>query len=134
MFYHTLVRTTYAEAVRLHPTASADLKQALKTNERVPLFIDNLAKQIGMIADKRASVGRNPPNLKHIKEIVYDMVNVMIVSLEREAAERRESDASKMLRKIENDKIKEFENASNGVMTGDFADMGIQPIEDRTIT
>lgn len=60
-----------------------ELRRALKTNERVPLFIDNLAK----------SLYRLPKDIRKETIIlaVHDMTDLFINNIERKATERRMS-------------------------------------------
>lgn len=134
MFYDNFVRTTYAEAVRLHPTASSDLKRALKYNERVPSFIDNLAREFDKIAGKRIRLRQKMPDTKHLKEIVYDMVNVFIGTIEIETKKRYETDLEKAATKAKAAEAEALEKASEGVMTNEFEEMGLKTIDDRSST
>lgn len=133
MFYLERVRSAYNEAVRLHPTATSDLKTALKTNERVPIFIDKLAVELQKLANFRDKRGKPPISDKHIKDVVYDMVDVFIKSLEAEAKMKYESDLDKRAREAEASNKREIERASRGEMTGDFADMGLTAVDQRDV-
>lgn len=133
MHYREQVRKSYNEAVSLHPTADADLKQALRSNERVPRFIDNLSLELGKLAEIRAKRNKQPIDEVHIKEIVYEMTDTFIKGLIGNATRLRESDLARIAREDQEAKQREIELASQGQMTGDFKDMGLQEIqEDRS--
>lgn len=122
-FYRTLVRTTYDEAVKLHATAPSDLKVALKSHERVPQFIDNLAMEFTKVADLRSKKAQALPAVKHLKEIVYDMTDVFISGLIQENERMRESEIKKAQRLIEKQNKENLDAASTGNFKGDYADI-----------
>lgn len=89
------IRQYYHEAVRL-ADAPSDLKDALKSHERVPVFVDNLADQFRQIQEKRLK----PIEEKHIREIVYEMTDLFIASVKAQAEERYQTQAQKTLRDL----------------------------------
>jgi hypothetical protein len=87
-----LIIADYQEFIALHGHEFPDdMIRALKANERVPLFLNNLVKEI-TIAEHRRKV-----NLKRsdIKMIVYDMTRSFLKLIKRRADEMQMSDLEK---------------------------------------
>lgn len=129
MYYKKFVRETYDEAIRLHPTINSELRLALKSNERVPAFVDYLADEIAHAQDVMLSTGREKIKDETIKGLVYDLTNLFIQGVEKQAKERMESDAQKMLRKQAEDYKRDLEESSQGNLKGDFADLMKEGVE-----
>ena len=121
-----MVRQSYDEAIKLHPTAPSDLKIALRSHERIPLFVDNLARQFTLIAEQRTKKAQPLPSMKHLKEIVCDMVDVFIAGVKDEALKRQESDMKKMIRETEARNAKDLDASASGELTGDYADLATE--------
>jgi hypothetical protein len=77
---HELCRKTYQEYVRDCPTIPGDLKRALKAHERVPAFIDNVAREIRKL---KFRVKRET-----IESAVRDLTNFFVLAVKREAEQR----------------------------------------------
>ncbi len=127
MFYARIVREAYNECVKLHPTASSELKHSLRSNERVPTFIDEVANEIEQV--QKVFTARGQPLIEEpaIKGLVYDLTNMFILGIEKRAEAMHMSDAQKMLLKQQADYQRDLEN-----MTGDFADILKEGVEVRT--
>lgn len=123
MYYKKFVRETYDEAIRLHPTINSELKIALKSNERVPAFIDYLADEIEIAQDAMIAKGAEKIKDETLKGLVYDLTNLFIQGLEKRANERMESDAMRLLRKAKEDYKKDLDESATGNLTGDFAEL-----------
>lgn len=91
-----LIYQDYLEAVALSPNATPQLKAALKTNERVPAFLENL----------QAEVHKNQHLLdrQSIKQLVYDLTNVFILVVEGAYRQREMSDLALMAEKAKQEK------------------------------
>lgn len=91
-------RRVYAETVA--KCENTELRRALKTHERVPGFIDNLARDLG----------RLPFDVKPVtlEMAVRDMTNLFIRCVETNAKERVMSDLDKMLIKQREADAEEF--------------------------
>ncbi len=71
--YSGFVRKHYDAAVRLNKTANSELKNALRSNERVPVFIDNLAIELKKVQAYRVRTRKKPFKLEQMASLVYDM-------------------------------------------------------------
>jgi hypothetical protein len=78
----------------------SELKRALRTHERVPGFIDNLAREFGCLS---FSVKREA-----IERAVRDMTNVFVQCVKRQSEERIMSDMAKLTLKAEAQAREEF--------------------------
>lgn len=125
--FKSIIQKHYNEAVRLNFKASADLKEALRSSERIPTFISNLSDEFTKIERQR----NKPISEKHIQEIVYMMTDMFIAGLENTARERYESDVQKNLRQEQASRRKEIENAANGNLSEEFQEMGLTTTEER---
>jgi len=76
----------YQDAVKVAKVPD-ELKRSLKTNERLPVFIDNLVVQIGMA----------PKNYKPevVQYVVHQMTGQFLTNVHRKAEEARMSDLAK---------------------------------------
>lgn len=130
MYYSKFVRDAYHEAVRLHPTAKEELKHSLKSNERVPQFVDQVALEIQQVQDVMLAKGADKIKDETIKGLVYDLTNMFIMGVEKRATDMQMSDAQKMLIRQQQSYQKDLET-----MGGDFADLikegGVKFVEDR---
>ena len=118
MYYQQFVRSAYNEAIKLHPTIHADLKIALKSNERVPAFVDHLAKEFELVQDKMFSTGQNKIEDELLKNMVYDLTNLFIAGIEKQASLRMESEAKRAVREQAIAYQRDLET-----LGGDFSDM-----------
>lgn len=123
MHYKKLVIESYQEAVRLHPTANSELKAALKAHERVPLFVENMCKELDKVQAKAIAKRGRPYNEKHIKELVYDMTNLFINGVEEVARKRYESEAKKYLEQKQAQERADLEASASGKLQGEYVDL-----------
>ncbi len=112
-----LITSDYQEAINLLPGVPSELRKALKTHQRVPIFVDNLFKQIS----------RLPPHLKptrlRIKQIVYDMTNVFVTNVKRQVDEKHLSDLAKAAEKKKAQDIKDLASTVDGNPQGDYQEL-----------
>lgn len=134
MFYSKFIRDTYNEAVRLHPSINSELKLALKSHERVPTFVDALAKEVEQVQNVMLSTGKEKIKEDTIKHLVYDLTNLFITGIEKQAEIRQESDVKRMLREQAVSYAKDLDESADGNLKGDFADIfaeGVVESKDR---
>lgn len=123
------VREYYHEAVVLHPKASSELKRTLKSNERVPAFIDNLVVQIERAQEQRLKNGKKVFSDKVIKELVYDFANIFIIGIEEQAKRNYESDLARIARQDAESYRHALDKASKGGITDSLKELGIKSSE-----
>ena len=97
MITKATLRKIYQEAVALSKYATPELKHALKTSDRVPVFIDNLYGELFKTADYLHTKGMTLDEHK-LKLLVYDMVDVFLTQFEANARKRYESDMARIAR------------------------------------
>lgn len=119
-YYKTKSVEYYKEACKLNLSINSDLKQALKTNERVPIFIDNMAKQFSLIQKMRLKKGKPLLDDFKLKKLVYDLTDVFLISIQKETEKRIESDVQKKLKEQKLQAQKDLEETVNGNISGDF--------------
>lgn len=105
----TICRNDFQEYVAL-ADINADLKRALKSHERVPAFVDNLAKELYHLP---FDVSRET-----IKKLVYDMSDLFIKLLVRKADEGLMSDIAKTQIQKEADTIKKMDQLADDLISG----------------
>lgn len=136
MHYLKLVRNTYQEAIALKQMPS-DLRIALKSQERMPLFLENLAKELEIIQADRLKKNQKLYQEKTIKDTIYDFVDMFIHTVEAEAQNRMKSDMQKMIDKQKEDERKDLEKTAGGEVSGDYEEIfkegGITTTEDRSV-
>jgi len=130
------VRNTYQEAIALKQMPS-DLRIALKSQERMPLFLENLAKELEIIQADRLKKNQKLYQEKTIKDTIYDFVDMFIHTVEAEAQNRMKSDMQKMIDKQKEDERKDLEKTASGQVSGDYEEIfkegGITTTEDRSV-
>lgn len=130
MFYRKKVRDAYAECIRLHPTIGEDLRSALKVNERVPAFIDNLAIELEKVADLRRKQRKNNLTDEQIRETTYAMTDMFIMGLKNDVKRKHESDIERVKREQEELERAHLERTAAGEASGDYKDMGLEDVQD----
>lgn len=118
-----MIRQDYQEAVRLLPGIPEELRASLKTNERVPIFLDNLTNEISKLP---AHI--RPQRLK-IKQIVYEITNTFVLNVKRAADEKHLSDIAKNAKIAENQARLDLEATASGHSQGEYEDLGIQAVD-----
>lgn len=130
------MRNTYQEAIALKQMPS-DLRLALKSQERMPLFLENLAKELEIIQADRLKKNKKLYQEKTIKDTIYDFVDIFISTVESEAQNRMKSDVQKMIDKQKEDERKDLEKTASGQVSGDYEEIfkegGITTTEDRSV-
>lgn len=103
-----LIYDSYCEAVALSK-APNELKRALKTHERTPVFINNLEKELKKV-DPRIL------NTITIKNTVYDLTNLYIHNVMRLANEKQMSALDKFQMQQKQSKLKKFKDDADKMM------------------
>jgi hypothetical protein len=112
-----LITCDYQEAVSLLPGVPTELRKALKTHQRVPVFIDNLTKQIAALPKHL-----RPDRLK-LKRVVYDMTNLFVMNVKRQAEERHMSDLAKKVALDAAQRAADLAEASKGNFQGHYGEL-----------
>jgi hypothetical protein len=112
-----LVKTDYQEAVRMLPSVDAELKRSLKSHERVPKFLENLSREISRLPNHLR------PDRARIKKIVYDMTELFVHNVKRQADEMAMSDARKQAEIAAAQAKKDLDMTANGTPVGDYAEV-----------
>jgi len=117
------LRQMYHQAVLSHPTAPTELKHSLKSNERVPQFIDNLYIQIKQVQAMRLSQKKPPFEDSIIQGLVNDLTNMFIHNIKTIADHKMKSDLDKMLIKTKADYENDLNLTASGKPSGDFEEI-----------
>jgi len=120
------VRRWYKDYVETHMVIPKELKEALRTSDRVPSFIDNLSVGIKKAQFVLLKRGRKPASMKTLKGVVEDYTELFLNGLINESNSRIESEIAKYEKEDKIRQQKEIEDASEGKMTGAFEDMGLE--------
>lgn len=104
----------YQEAV-LMLKAPQELKDALKTSDRIPKFVDNIVIQIKGCEDASIALTRI-----QIKDIVYNMTEWFLRCLEAEGKKRYASDLEKTAIRAAEEEAKKFDKDGNADFTEEF--------------
>lgn len=123
MNYREMIVSDFRERVFLNSEIPSELKSALKYNERVPLFIDNLNAEINKIVNSRKTFKLDRYKLKMI---VYDLTDMFCMAVKSEAENRYKSDLEKSLQAKPDYGLDKFGNGFN-------EELGVE-IRDRTKT
>lgn len=120
------VRKWFYESIEKHPTASSELKNAIKKRHpRVEGYLTKLAWEITQAQAHRLKSGKPAFKEATLKSTVQDMTNLFIIGIETEATRRIESDLTRLQREQEAQKIKDMESTLAGKPAGAFEEMGI---------
>lgn len=95
-----LCRKTYADFIDSYPFLNSELRRALKTHERIPVFIDNLAKDLGRL--------NHQVKRETVIKAVQDMTQFFIKTVEWQAQERLITPLEKALRKVRQSELAEI--------------------------
>lgn len=113
MTVREMVLSDYRERVSLNPNIPGELRSALKTHERVPVFVDNLCKEI-------AKFDRLPKKIKidrmKLKKLVYDMTDMFCLAVKSEADNRYKSDIEKAIMRRDSEERFKLDNEGNGIV------------------
>lgn len=130
MDFRNKVRQYYQEAIRFL-VHDGEMRHALRTNDRVPAFIDNLASEFPKVNLLRFRQGKKPVNDLQVKDIVYQMTEVFITGLKSSYDQMQESDLQKIKREAAKAEEQKLERASKGIMEDEFEEMGLIVDESR---
>lgn len=119
-----MVLEDFREAVRL-AKCSEELKRSMKTQERVPLFINNLTAQIKHAERVLFRRGKRLDRLK-IKMLVQSMTSIFLNNIECKAHEMQMSDAAKTVIKEKQDLLNKFDSDGNIDLT---EEMGVKIVD-----
>jgi hypothetical protein len=137
MLYFELVKKTYHEAVMLNQKIPSDLKTALKSHEKIPLFFKSISQELEKAQNERLAKNQKPFHEKTIKDFIYDVTEIFIVGIKAEADARAQSEIERLASKAEADRKKDLEATISGKAQGDYADVlkegGVIMPEDRSI-
>ena len=138
MNYFEFVKKTYQEAIALNPRIPLDLRTALKSHEKIPLFFKNIAEQIERVQSERIAKNQKPFAETTIKGFIYDVTEIFVTGVRAEADDRARSEIERLAKKAEADKKADLESTIAGKAKGDYADVlkegGVQIIGERSIT
>lgn len=85
MSFMKLIQADYKEWLELNKATLPDgMYRALKSNERIPLFFQNLEREIAKVQFRKKVI----LDRIVIKNIVYDMTNAFVTLLKRQADEK----------------------------------------------
>jgi hypothetical protein len=136
MFYFELIKKTYHEAVLLNSKIPGDLKTALKSHEKIPLFFKSIAQELEKAQNDRLAKNQKPFSEKTIKDFIYDVTEIFIIGIKAEADARAQSEIDRLAAKAETDRKKDLEATIGGKAQGDYADVlkegGVIMTDDRS--
>lgn len=113
-----MVRADFEEFIRLDPLVPEGLRGSLRLRERVPQFVDNLARELSEAEAQGITFDRYK-----IKEIVYSLSKLFVGLLKTRADEMEMSDIAKTAarRALEGDPIKQkFDKDGNADLSDEF--------------
>ena len=104
----------YRERIQLS-SIPTDLKNALKTHERVPRFVENLSKEIYGALEAGVPLTRFD-----IKNLVYNMTDLFIRCVMSNIEKKMISDAAIAMAQKEENFAKKFDDQGNADLTEEF--------------
>lgn len=122
MTIQEMVRADFKEFIDMDPTIPRELKQALKHNERVPLFFDNLSHEIRKAETVLILRGQKLDRMK-IKMMVQSLAAYFVMNVKALAEQQMMSDAEKtrIKEQAEGTELeKKFDNEGNADLTEEF--------------
>lgn len=134
MDYRPLARQIYQERVKTNHTIPESLRTALKAHERVPGFIDDLARRIQVCQDRRVKDKGRPFLEATIKATIRDCVDLFFKAVQMKADKMHQSDMSKILEQTKAQEIKDMEATIAGKPSGVFEEMGVKTNDSRDET
>lgn len=137
MLYFELIKKTYQEAVALNSKIPLDLRTALKSHEKIPLFFKNIAEELEKAQAERLKKNQKPFSEHTIKSFIYDVTDIFVMGVKAEADARAQSEIDRLAAKAEADKKADLESTIKGEAKGDYAEVikegGVIMPEDRSI-
>lgn len=119
MDLYECIKQDYQQAVALQCT-DQDLKTALKYTDRVPSFLENLAKEL--------SKTPKPVSRETIKNVTYSLTNVFLACVQQRAKEMAQSDLERQAQLAMQQKKQDHENLADKLAKGESID--VQEIQD----
>lgn len=103
-------RKIYRETIEKQDTVPSELKRALRTHERVPAFIDNLAKELLKVNPRTSRV--------NLELAVRDLTLLFVGAVKTAAEQKALSPLALALKQSQIDKAKELENTLTQIEKG----------------
>lgn len=123
MQFKKWIEEDYAEAVRLLPDIPEELRRALKAHERIPVFFENLNRELFKMSLKHKM------DRQTVKQLVYDMTNFFCINVRRMCDERVMSDIAKTVAQRKADEFKDLEATADGKISGEYTEL-IKEVQD----
>ena len=137
MYYRRLVEETYKEAIALNNKIPSDLRSALKSHNKIPLFLHNLALELDKLQALKQKQGKEPIAETKLKQIVYDFTDLFIVGVKAKAEADYQSDIQKQMLAAKAQAEKDLDATASGKVTGEYADIfkegGINMTDERSV-
>ncbi len=127
-----IVRKAYRDYILRAPIPK-ELKRALGTHERIPAFIDNLAKEVRGIDIIRKQKMKRPMTKAQIVWLAESMTEVFITGVRNQAKARMLSPLAHQAIQTEQDHLKILEQAADGIVPEELADMGVSFDDSREV-
>ncbi len=106
-----LIRSDYSEYVRLSKYPG-ELKDSLKTSDRVPVFVDNLVEEF-----KKMELAGIIYNRNTIKDVTYNMTEIFLKACMANVEKMYASDMEKERQKAADEAAKKFDKDGNADFT-----------------
>lgn len=123
MAYDKRVRQYYNEAIALRKEINSELRHSLKNHPRMNTFIANMSAELVKVQNDRLLKGKPLIKDATIQGVVYDMVNMFIGGIEREADKRMQSEFAKYAELEAARYAKDLSDSADGKMSGVFKDI-----------
>lgn len=137
MYYRRLVEETYKEAIALNNKIPSDLKAALKSHQKIPLFLHNLALELDKLQMLKQKQGQQPIAETKLKQIVYDFTDLFITGVKAKAEADYQSDIQKQMLAAKAQAEKDIDATASGKVSGDYADIfkegGVHMTDERSV-
>lgn len=136
MYYRKLVEDTYFECIALDPNLPLDLRTALKSHARIPLFLSNLAQELDKAQAARVGRGKSPIALNVIKSLVYEYTQMFIKGIQMQAEANYQSEVQKKLLEAQAQAQKDLEQTALGKPSGEFEEIfkdGVKTSDERSV-
>lgn len=137
MYYRRLVEETYKEAIALNNKIPSDLRSALKSHNKIPLFLHNLALELDKLQTLKQKQGKEPIAETKLKQIVYDFTDLFITGVKAKAEADYQSDIQKQMLAAKAQAEKDIDATASGKVSGDYADIfkegGVHMTDERSV-
>lgn len=115
MTIQEMVRADFEEFIRLDPAVPPELKTSLRLKERVPDFMDRLAKEIAQVEAGGIKLDRHK-----IKQLVYNLSAFFVHCMKVQADQMYMSDIAKTAVKKHSQELEKFDKDGNADLTEEF--------------